>query len=179
MRTPSPEAFAASDEGVHPSGAQLVLSSLAAFPELVARGKLRLGSERLARSYRLCDRRSYRVFRETVKALPNERPTVIEVGFRLKLVRSATVPHWLFQRLCILTTPFWSGFDGFGTKLWMVDPHTCSYAGIYEWSAPAAAHAYLDVLLPVLRAVSVPDSVFSEVHPVTELAGFLGERERA
>jgi hypothetical protein len=165
-----------SDEGVHRSGPHLVLSSVAAFPALAARRELRLESERLGRSYRLCDGHSYRVFRETVRPLPDGPRTVIEVGFRLKLVRSATVPHWLFQRACICTTPFWSGFEGFGTKLWMVDPHTRSYAGIYEWSTPAAAHTYLDVLLPVLRALSVSGSVFSEVHPDTELAGFLRER---
>lgn len=171
------DAIERSNEGDHASGPRLVLSSLAAFPGLAARGSLRLRGERLGHSYRLCDGRSYRVFRETVRPLPDERRTVIEVGFRLKIIRSATAPHRLFQRLCILTTPFWSGFDGFGTKLWMVDPHTCSYAGIYEWSAPGAACTYLDVLLPVLRAVSVLGSVFSQIHPGAELAGFLRERE--
>jgi hypothetical protein len=165
------------DQDRHPGGPQLVLASLAAFPELAIDRRLRLGSERLGRSYRLCDGRSYSVFRETVKPLPDEQRTVIEVGFRLKLIRTATLPHWMFQRLCILTTPFWSGFDGFGTKLWMVDPHTHCYAGIYEWSAPATARTYLDVLLPVLRAVSVAGSVFSRVHPVAELESFLSERE--
>lgn len=47
----------------------------------------------------------------------------------------------------------------------MVDPHTHSYAGIYEWRTADAARAYLDVLLPVLRAVSVRGSVLSELHP--------------
>ena len=155
-----------------------MLSSLAAFPGLVTGGQLRLGSERLERSYGLCDGRSYFVFRETLRPLPDEQRTVIEVGFRLKLIRSARMPHRLFQRVCILTTPFWSGFEGFGTKLWMVDPHTHSYAGIYEWSSVDAAHGYLDVLLPVLRAVSVQGSVFSDLHPHAELAGFLRERVR-
>jgi hypothetical protein len=173
----SREAIGRSHAGVHPNGPQLVLSSLAVFPGLVVHRKLRLGSERLGRSYRLRDHHSYRVFRETVKPLPDPRGTVIEVGFRLKLIRSASVPHWMFQGLCILTTPFWSGCDGFGTKLWMVDPRTSSYAGIYEWSAPASAHTYLDVLLPVLRVVSVPGSVFAEVHRDTELESFLHEHE--
>ena len=174
---PSPGASERSHEGVHPNGPWLVLSSLAAFPGLAASRRLRLESKRLGRTYDLCDGHSYRVFRETVRPLPEEQRTVIEVGFRLELVRSAALPHWLFQRLCILTTPFWSGFDGFGTKLWMVDPRTRSYAGLYEWSGPAAALNYLDVLLPVLRLVSVPGSVFSELHPARELADFLRERE--
>ncbi len=134
---------------------------------------------RLGQSYRLCDGRSYRVFRETVRPLPDGPRAVIEVGFTLKLVRSASLPHWMFQRLCILTTPFWSGFEGFGTKLWMVEPRAGRYAGIYEWGGADAAHAYLDVLLPVLRFVSVSGSVFSELHPDTELADFLPERRRS
>jgi hypothetical protein len=174
---PSQKAFGRSREGAHPRGAQLVLSSFAAFPRLAARGRLRLATGRLGCSYCLCDGRSYRVFRETVRPLPDEQRTVIEVGFRLKLIRSARVPHWIFRRLCILTTPFWSGLAGFGTKLWMVDPDSGSYAGIYQWGATSEARSYLDVLLPVLRAVSVPGSVFSDVHPVTELAVFLRERE--
>ena len=102
---------------------------------------------------------------------------MIEVGFRLKLLGSAAVPHCLFQRLCILTTPFWSGFDGFGTKLWMVDPNTRSYAGIYEWRDADHARTYLRVLVPVLRAVSVHGSVFAETHADAHLAAFLSERD--
>jgi len=162
----------------HPSGPCLLAASVAVFPRLASSRELRLRRERVGCSYRLCDGHSYRVFRETVKPLSGDSRTVIEVGFRLGVIRSATAPHWLFQRLCILTTPFWCGFDGFGTKLWMVDPRTSSYAGIYEWSAPAQARTYLDVLLPVLRAVSVAGSVFSELHPGADLAGFLREREQ-
>lgn len=158
-------------------GLRLVLASLAGFPGLAVRHALRLSTERLGRSYRLCDGRSYRVFRETVRPLPDQQRAVIEVGFTLKLIGSARAPHWLFQRLCILTTPFWSGFDRFGTKLWMVEPQTRGYAGIYEWGGDLAAQAYLDVLLPVLRMMSVPGSVFCQLHPDTELAGFLRERQ--
>lgn len=161
------------------SGPRLVLSSLASFPELAAHHELRLATGRLGSSYRLCDGHSYRVFRETVRPLPDQRRAVIEVGFRLKLIGSAPAPHWLFQRLCILTTPFWSGFDGFGTKLWMVEPHTRSYAGVYEWGGDTTAQRYLDVLLPVLRIVSVADSVFCELHSDTELGGFCASAKRA
>ncbi|HTZ64902.1 MAG TPA: hypothetical protein VMB51_12430 [Solirubrobacteraceae bacterium] len=158
-------------------GARLVLSSVARFPGLSVSRGLRLRDERLRRSYRLCDGRTYRVFRETAGPLPDGEPTVIEVCFRLRLIGSARAPHRLFQRLCILTTPFWSGFDGFGTKLWMVDPHTCGYAGAYEWDATDSARTYLDVLLPILGAVSVPDSVDYELHPEVRLDDFLRERQ--
>lgn len=158
--------------------AGLVMRSTARFPRLSVSRSLRLRDERLGRCYRLCDGRVYRVFRETAGPLSDDgERTVIEVCFRLRLIGSARALHWLFQRLCIFTTPFWSGFDGFGTKLWMVDPRTCSYAGAYEWGATATARAYLDVLLPILRAVSVPGSVVYELHPGVELNGFLRERE--
>jgi hypothetical protein len=78
--------------------------------------------------------------------------------------------------LSILTTPFWSGFDGFGTKLWMVDPRTHSYAGIYEWGGSTEAQRYLGVLLPILRAVSTKGSVVCKVHSDTELTAFPDER---
>lgn len=157
---------------------RLVLSSVVRFPLLLAGRRLRLRRERLGHGFGLCDGNLYRVFRETVRPLPSEQRTVIEVGFRLRLIRSAAGPHFLFQRLCILTTPFWSGFEGFGTKLWMVDPATRGYAGIYQWGAAADARAYLRVLLPVLRAVSVAGSVFHELHPDAELEEFLRERGR-
>jgi hypothetical protein len=158
-------------------GPTLVLSSLGRFAALVANHRLQLRKERLGSTYHLCDRHSYRVFRETVSALTAETPTVVEVGFRLRFIDSAEMAHRLFQRLCILTTPFWSGFDGFGTKLWMVDPQTFSYAGIYEWRDADTARTYLAVLLSVLRVVSVPGSVFAELHPATKLRTFLGGRE--
>lgn len=159
-------------------GARLVLSSAVHFPYLVVSDRLQLRHERLGDAYRLFDGRSYRVFRETTRALSDEPRTVVEVTFRLRVIRSAQAPHWLFERLCTLTTPFWSGFDGFGTKLWMVEPRSRSYAGIYEWRSPALAGAYLEVLLPVLRAVSVPGSVASEVHSDARLPAFLHGREQ-
>ncbi len=58
-------------EDGHPSGPQLVLEPLAAFPELELHRRLQLRSERLGCSYRLCDGRYYRVFRETARALPD------------------------------------------------------------------------------------------------------------
>jgi hypothetical protein len=160
------------------SSVGLVLSSVASFVRLVAFRQLELRAGRLGDTYRLCDGCSYQVFRETVRPLPDETRTVIEVGFRLRLVGSAAAPHWLFQRLCILTTPFWSGFDGFGAKLWMVDPVTRSYAGVYQWGTPRAARSYLEMLLPVLRLVSVPGSVFAQVHADCELAPFLQQRKQ-
>lgn len=156
-----------------------VLRSLGRFARLARRRELRLQAERLGLGYRLFDGREYRVFRETTcRSWSAERgASVIEVCFRLRFAGRSPVAHRLFQRACILTTPFWSGFEGFATKLWMVEPDTRAYAGIYQWGEPATAEAYLAVLLPVLRFVSVPGSVAYELHPDTRLAEFLGSRE--
>ena len=53
---------------------------------------------------------------------PAETPNVLVVGFQLKVIGAHPIPHWIFQRCCLLTTPFWSGLPGFSVKLWMVDP---------------------------------------------------------
>jgi hypothetical protein len=143
---------------------------------MARRGELRLDNRRVGSSYRLFDEQLYRVFRDTTKSQDDRQPAVIEVAFRLKLIGSGRAPHRLFQRLCILTTPFWSGFDGFAEKLWMVEPARRGYAGIYGWAGVEAAQRYLDALLPVLRAVSVSGSVAYQLHPDTELEDFLRKR---
>lgn len=173
----SPDAAAGPLAGERPG--RLVLRSLRSFLRLARRHELRLAAGRLGDGYRLFDGRVYRVFRETVRepAAAERGASVIEVCFRLRFAGSSRVAHALFQRACILTTPFWSGFAGFATKLWMVEPQTGAYAGIYQWGEPATARAYLAVLLPVLRVVSVRGSVAYELHPDTRLAEFLVSRE--
>lgn len=164
-------------EGERP--AALVARSLGRFLRLVRRHELRLRAGRLGCGYRLFDGHVYRVFRETVRGSgeAGRGASVFEVCFRLRFAGSSRAAHWLFQRTCILTTPFWSGFAGFATKLWMVEPETGAYAGIYQWGEPATARTYLAVLLPVLRAVSVRGSVAWELHPDARLAEFLASRE--
>ena len=41
--------------------------------------------------------------------------------------------HAPFRVVCIITTPFFVGIRGFRSKLWMVDPETADFAGLYEW----------------------------------------------
>lgn len=166
----------ATDQHDRGDALRLAAASLRGYTRLLRRSQLRLQQTGLGLRYRLFDGRCYQVFRDTIAPSDDQPPTVIEVTFELKLIGSARAPHWLFQRLCILTTPFWSGFDGFAVKLWMVHPETCRYAGIYQWGGAAAAQRYLDFLLPVLRVVSVPGSVSYRLHPHTALADFLRER---
>ncbi|HSX16072.1 MAG TPA: hypothetical protein VLF40_04740 [Candidatus Saccharimonadales bacterium] len=135
-------------------------------------GSLRLRHERLGMYY-AAQGGKYVVFRETERAAARGEPVVLVVGFRLKLIRSSRLLHWLFQRVCILTTPFWSGLPGFRTKLWLVDPATKNYLGIYDWRGEPQAQGYLDFLLPVLRFFSTGGSVWAQQFPATALDGYL------
>jgi hypothetical protein len=65
--------------------------------------------------------------------------------------------------VCIVTTPFFVGVRGFRSKLWMVDPATGDFAGLYEWDDAVSARAYAEGLARVLRALSTPGSVSYEL----------------
>jgi hypothetical protein len=115
----------------------------------------------------LVDEQEFEVFRDTVSRARDPEGAehvVLVVGFRLRLIGRLAAAHWLFQRACIMTTPFWSGLRGFRVKLWMVDPETKDYAGIYDWAGRADAERYARALVPVLRAVSVSDSVWHRIE---------------
>lgn len=135
--------------------------SAARFTELAVRHELKLGHTYLHKTYTV-QNHSYYVFRETTKPSQIGEANVLVVGFCLKGVRSNLLLHWVFQRACILTTPFWAGLPGFKTKLWMVDPATKNYLGIYDWRGTQASAAYLQFLLPILQFFSVRSSVWSQ-----------------
>lgn len=143
---------------------KLALISIGQFMTLVFRGQLKLDHHRLGQLYQIESQGTYAIFRETHSSqnFPDS-PVVLVVGFRLKLIGLNPLMHWLFQRLCILTTPFWSGFKGFRIKLWMVDPATKNYLGIYEWKGQSNAETYVGALERVLRAVSTPGSVWHQL----------------
>lgn len=106
--------------------------SSARFIHLALLGYIRLKDDRVGKPYLVSQHGPYAVFRETInRQAADDPPVTLVVGFRLKLLGVNPMLHWLFQRVCMLTTPFWSGFRGFGTKLWMVDPETKGYLGIY------------------------------------------------
>ena len=109
----------------------------------------------------MSDGRTYVPFRETTVETPRPAtavPTVLQPRFRLRGVgrRPDGLRHRLFRRCCIVTTPFFVGVGGFRSKLWMYDPATGDYAGLYDWDDPRRARAYAEGLGAVLRIVSVP-----------------------
>lgn len=154
--------------------AGMAASSARRFLALVRQGNLRRPPERLGQTFRVDDGHGYRIFRETVSdAAPDGSPVVLVVGFQLKLIRAFRLPHWVFQRCCLLTTPFWSGLPGFAVKLWMIDPETKRYLGIYDWRGAEHAQRYVDALTQVLRALSTTGSVWYRLVPNAELAPYL------
>ncbi len=145
-------------------GCMTAIKSVFRFIPLQLRGALKLRKHRLYTAYRI-NNQPYEIFRETQKLSASGETVILVIRFRLKLLRSSRFAHWVFQRLCICTTPFWSGLDGFSTKLWMVNPDTKDYLGIYDWRGPRQAQAYIDFLFPILKFFSVKGSVHaSQLH---------------
>jgi len=119
----------------------------------------------------------YLVFRDTGNKKPiNEKPTILVFHFRLKWIKKNRFWHWLFQRVCIFTTPFWSGLKGFKTKLWMVEPKTKDYLGIYEWRGNDNAQGYVDSLKPILGIFAIKKSMWHRMYPNMELEKYLKPR---
>lgn len=148
------------------------------FIGLMWRRSLNHRRDRLGHTYSIENSGSFEIFRETVSDAGEDTvPVVLVVGFRLRFLHSFRAAHWLFQRLCLMTTPFWSGFPGFRVKLWMVDPVTKNYLGIYDWDGESNAQTYVEALERVLRYVSTPGSVWHELHANQELEPFLHARE--
>ncbi|HET7320350.1 MAG TPA: hypothetical protein VFI84_02045 [Candidatus Saccharimonadales bacterium] len=141
-------------------GVKASLVSFLRYVGLVLQGSLRLNHDRVGQLYSI-EKASYAIFRETEQPKAKGQTVILVIGFRLKFIRSNPLLHWLFQRVCILTTPFWSGMQGFKVKLWMVNPATKDYLGIYDWRGKRQAQAYLDYLLPILNFCSVKGSVWA------------------
>lgn len=170
------EIAAGADQSKSPKTRDMAIQSLKHFFTLVMNGDLKMPRQRKGLIYKIKDKGKYMVFRETVSlAAPQDTPIILVVGFRLKNIKSISFLHYLFQRVCILTTPFWSGLPGYYIKLWMVDPKTKNYAGIYEWKGKENAMTYLNALIPVLHFFSIKDSVWYHVYENTELEKFLAE----
>jgi hypothetical protein len=155
---------------------RLALASAQGFADLVRADAIGRTGTHLGRRYRTDRGGIYQVFRETRgdDGAPGD-PAVLVVGFRLKVIHSLPAAHWLFQRVCLLTTPFWSGFRGFRIKLWMVDQLSKNYLGIYRWAGEENARVYAEALCRVLRALSTRGSVWYEIHPNREFEHYLAK----
>jgi hypothetical protein len=152
---------------------------------LLLAGRLHIDRPPLAEAARFPDGRRFVTFRQTScdpdpTGDDDASPEVLlEVWFHLRGVPAgARVRRWLFERESILNTVLYAGIAGYRTKLWMVDPVTSDYAGMYAWAGAAEAERYGRYITRVLRPLSTAGSVGFEVHPETTLTDEL-VRQRA
>lgn len=141
-------------------------------------GRIRLQRQQLGRPLTMSDARVFVPFRETVKDQTEWRtadePAVLQPRFHLRgMSARRRFLHAIFRRVCILTTPFFVGIAGFRSKLWMVDPETGDFAGLYEWDSADEAREYAEGLARVLRVLSARGSVSYELVPNQTVDGYL------
>jgi hypothetical protein len=157
------------------------IASIPTAAKALVTGRIRLSKAHVGMMLRMSDGRTYVPFRETVKD-PREwrrgsAPAVVHPRFRLRFMprKRAGLRHWLFQRVCIITTPFFVRLPGFRSKLWMVDPQTGDFAGLYELDSGDDGKAYAEGLSRILRLLSVPGSVTHEVVPESTVEAYLAK----
>jgi hypothetical protein len=123
----------------------------------------------------LPDGRTYEVFREsTCDTSDQGTPVMLSVWFRLRAIPpGARVRRRLFERICVVNTVLFAGCDGYLVKLWMVNPVTSDYAGLYSWSSADKAEHYGRYITTILRPLSQPGSTGFHVHDEWTLADYL------
>jgi hypothetical protein len=143
--------------------------------QLLLHRRLHLRTRRVGDGITLPDGRSFVVFRESTcdgDRAPGEATLV--VWFHLRGIPAGSrVRRFLFERLCLANTILFAGFDGYRVKLWMVDPETADYAGLYAWRGAEEADVYARYITGVLRPLSLPASVGYQVLPGTTLEDYL------
>jgi len=149
----------------------------AAIADLLA-GRTHCHPDHVGRPLRMSDGTTYVPFRNTRKEeaawSTDHPPVILQPRFHLEVLRPGRRRlHSLFRVMCIITTPFFVGLPGFRSKLWMVDPVTGDFAGLYEWDDLATAQAYAGGLARVLRLLSTSGSVSYELTEGVDLDGYL------
>jgi hypothetical protein len=160
------------------------MRSLPAAAASIVGGSIRHRSALIGKPLRMSDGRFFVPFRETVKDPSTWRrdrqPAVLEPRFHLRGMGSRRrILHAIFRRVCIVTTPFFVGIEGFRTKLWMTDLSTGDYAALYEWDSAEQAAAYAEGLAKVLRLFATRESVACRLVPDCTVDAYLDERAAA
>jgi hypothetical protein len=142
---------------------------------LLRRRRLHLCPDEVGSVVPLPDGRRFVVYRHTTRdGSDDARGVTLAVWFRLRGVPpGAWFRRWLFERESILNTLLYAGVEGYRVKLWMVNPVSSDYAGLYEWRGAASAERYARYITAVLRPLSVPGTVGYELLPATSLGGYL------
>ena len=90
----------------------------------------------------------------------------LAVWFHLRGIPAGSrVRRFLFERLCVINTLLFAGFSGYRVKLWMVDPETSDYAGLYRWRSSEEAEVYAQYIVGVLAPFCPAGSVGYQIVP--------------
>ncbi len=143
---------------------------------LLFEGRLHLNGGRVGEVVALPDGRRFEVFRESSCDTTATAPVMLAVWFRLRAIPpGARIRRRLFEHACLVNTMLFAGCAGFLVKLWMVDPLTSDYAGLYSWRSAAEAAHYGRYITSILRPWCVRDSVGFEVFERATLDGYLDD----
>ena len=143
-----------------------VTASAARTAHLLATGRLRQPDDLVGTRLPFRDGTRSMIFRTTERdPRVGTEPSVLQVQFRLRWIGERPSLHRVFVTTCIVNTPLFAGFPGFVRKLWMVDPRTFVYRGLYDWDGADRARWYADRLWRVLALVAVPGSIDYVVLP--------------
>jgi hypothetical protein len=126
---------------------------------LLARRRLHIDRSQVGRHVQT-QRGTYEVFRATSCDSSEPGTVTLLVWFHLRTIPAGA--RWrraAFERLSILNTPLFAGFPGYLVKLWMVDPASSDYAGLYSWTTGAEAEHYGGYITSLLAPLSTPGSV--------------------
>jgi hypothetical protein len=118
---------------------------------LIARHKLGQPTDLVDSHIEFADGSVSRIYRETRMRDPETTPQVmLAVRFRLRFIGSSRLGHALFRFESLFNTLLFAAHRGFHSKLWLTDPTTDYYRGIYEWEDEESATEYAETLRTVL-----------------------------
>ena len=132
---------------------------------LLRQGRLHLGHKRIGATVRLPNGQELVVFRESsCDGAVGPAPVTLAVWFHLRGVpEGSRVRRYLFERACLVNTILFAGFAGYRVKLWMVDPETADYAGLYSWRSADEAEEYARYIVRILSPLSRSGTVGFQV----------------
>lgn len=128
-------------------------------------GRVRFPRDRVGSVVTMPNGRDYTVFRQVVlrprPGQPDQPGALFTPYFHV-----AGMSPGLNRLFSLLPIPFFVGLPGFRSKLWLVDPATGDFAGLYEWDTVEDAESYSrSFAMRFMTRRSVPGSVSCEVIP--------------
>ena len=118
---------------------------------LIARHKLGQPTDLVDSHIEFADESVSRIYRETtMRGLETAPHVMLAVRFRLRFIGSSRLGHALFRFESLFNTLLFAAHLGFHSKLWITDPKTDYYRGIYEWEDEKSAIEYAETLRIVL-----------------------------